>query len=360
MKFIHCSDLHLGSKLNDLSLEQRKRRKEELISTFERLCDYATENEVTAVIIAGDVFDSDKISEKLLLRVLNAIEKNYGVDFLYLAGNHELNALLDNSDRFPKNLKFFTDEWTCFKYGDITVSGVLLTKKNSTLIYDTLKLSPENVNVVTMHGQVAGYKMKEDAHVISLPMLKEKNVDYLALGHYHTFADGEIDYRGRYAYSGCLDGRGFDEIGKKGFVLIEIENKKLSYNFVEFCSRVIHEAKFDVTGENNFAKFKDKLILVLVNNVAQNDIVKVVLTGEKQPEFEIDLESLNYKLNEKFFYAKIVDKTSLLVRLEDYALDKSVRGEFVRILLESDLPKETKDAVLSMGLSALKGELNEN
>ena len=45
-----------------------------------------------------------------------------------------------------------------------------------------------------------------------------------------SYSTGEIDERGKYAYSGCLEGRGFDETGDKGFVLIDVNDKKAEYN----------------------------------------------------------------------------------------------------------------------------------
>ena len=57
MKFIHCADLHIDSKIKTLPSDKSKIRREEIIRTFERLTDYAAENGVTAVIIAGDMFD---------------------------------------------------------------------------------------------------------------------------------------------------------------------------------------------------------------------------------------------------------------------------------------------------------------
>ena len=66
---------------------------------------------------------------------------------------------------------------------------------------------------------------------------------------------------------------------------------------------------------------------------------------------------LAIRLNEIFFFAKVVDKTALKVSLDDYSFDKSVKGEFVRLVAESNLDSETKKRVLTYGLNALKGEM---
>ena len=38
-------------------------------------------------------------------------------------------------------------------------------------------LDPEKVNIVTLHGQVAGYNSNELSEIINIPALKEKNID---------------------------------------------------------------------------------------------------------------------------------------------------------------------------------------
>ena len=356
MKFIHCSDIHLDSKIGELSAEKRKRRKEEILSTFEKLCAYASDNDITAVIIAGDMFDEEKITTKTLGRVLGAINRANKVDFLYLPGNHESNGFLSHREEFPFNLKFFGEEWNTFSYGEVEISGIVLSELNSKTVYDNLQLNENKINLVTMHGAVAGYKTSEDAENISLPLLKNKNVDYLALGHYHSFSSGEIDERGKYAYSGCLDGRGFDETGEKGFVLINVNDKKLDFEFVPFYSRQLHTLEVSVDEEKDFFSLREKVLNAVSGKIQPTSLIKVVLKGERCPEMDTDVEALSYKLNEIFFFAKVYDKTTLKINLEDYKEDKSVRGEFVRLVLNSDLPKDKKDAVLLKGLSSLRGE----
>ena len=64
-----------------------------------------------------------------------------------------------------------------------------------------------------------------------------------------------------------------------------------------------------------------------------------------------------YKLTIYFFFAKVYDKTQLKVNVIDYESDKSVKGEFVRAVCESDLSSEQKNKIIACGLSALKGEI---
>lgn len=358
MKIIHTSDIHLDSRIDTLPTEKAKIRRGEIVRTFELLCEYADKNAVDAVIIAGDAFDTSRVTAKTLGRFFHAIKECKNTEFLYLAGNHDEDTVLSaEADDFPSNFKTFGDEWKTYSFGKVKISGITLDKANSKYVYDGLKLAADDINIVCMHGQVLGYKSDDIAETVSIPLLRGKNVDYLALGHIHSFSANVIDERGKYAYCGCLNGRGFDETGEKGFVLINIEDGKINADFVPFCDRVFHTVEYAVDGASDFYEFCNGVIADLKKTCAAEDLIKVVLKGERTPDFLVDTDALATKLNDSFFFGKVYDRTLLKVSADDYAEDKSVRGEFVRSVLASDLSEEDKTAVITKGLAALKGEL---
>lgn len=356
MKIIHTADLHLDSKIDGLPANKSKIRREEIVCTFERLVDYAERNDVRVIIIAGDMFDTAQVTFKTKERVLLAIKRHPEIDFLYLTGNHDDDNFISTIKDLPNNLKIFGDEWSSFSYGNIVISGAVINSVNINTIYDTLCLSKDNYNIVVMHGQVAGYKSNGSAELISLPRLKEKYIDYLALGHIHTFSQGKIDDRANYAYSGCLDGRGFDELGDKGFILLDISGKVVDASFINFSSRNLYEHEYIVDGKSSWSESKAELIEELIKTYDRKSLIKVVLTGSHDADYYIDKESLALKLNDLFFYAKVYDKTGLKIDLSFYENDKSIRGEFVRSVLDSNLTPEQKNKIILCGLSVLKGE----
>ena len=356
MKFIHCADLHLDSKMENLPSEKSKIRREEVLATFERLCEYAKNNAVTAVIIAGDMFDTARVTIKTRARVLHAINSTPEVDFLYLSGNHDDDNFISGLETLPQNLKVFSDEWQSFDYADVCVSGIKFTPYNESVVYDKLSLDESKVNIVTLHGQIAGYVSDNDAELISLPRLKEKYIDYLALGHIHEYAQGKLDDRGIYAYSGCLEGRGFDETCNKGFVEITVENGKVATEFINFATRTLNVFEYCVDGKIDWAVSRSEILTALRLNIKQSSLVKVVIKGERKPDFNVDVMGLSVSLNDMFFFAKVYDKTTVKVDENDYVHDKSVRGEFVRAVWESSLSPEMKSKVIACGLSVLKGE----
>ena len=118
MKIIHCADLHLDSKMtSNLSKEQAKERKMEILRTYSRMIEYARNNDVKAIIIAGDLFDTRNVSATARNLVKDSITSNPDIDFYYLKGNHDSDNFISSSMKSLKTLSFFLIQWTSYSYG---------------------------------------------------------------------------------------------------------------------------------------------------------------------------------------------------------------------------------------------------
>ena len=358
MKIIHCSDLHLDSKMEtNLDKEKARERKNEILITFERMVNYAKENEVKVIIIAGDLFDKKTITIKAKNTVKNAIISNPEIDFVYLKGNHDEAGFLDEDEELPQNLKTFNSyNWTTYDYDDLTISGIEFGNVENYEIYNSLILEKNKKNIVVMHGQESETDVKDKAEIINLKALKNKNIDYLALGHIHTYKKGKLDNRGVYCYSGCLEGRGFDECGEKGFVLLELKNDKIKTKFIPFSSRTLYEVNVDLTGITENKDIENKIKEEL-KDIPKTSLVKLVLGGEVEIGEQRDIEYLTKKFESDFYYLKIEDKPHFKIDYMKYQNDISLKGEFIRTVIEQkDLTEEEKSKIISTGIKALSGE----
>lgn len=351
MKFIHCSDLHLDSKMEQhLSAAQARERNAECCATFARLVRYAAEQQVTAVLIAGDMFDTERASAQTAGFVLDQIRNTPQVDFLYLRGNHD-ESVFDGMEK-PENFKTFDSSWTYHRYGNVVIAGLELNRENWSSMYDTLSLEKDDTNIVMLHGQEATQPAPEQ---IALPLLRGKGIDYLALGHIHSYRCEKLDLDSLWCYCGCLEGRGFDECGEKGFVLLDIRDGQIVPEFVPFASRTLHEVPVDITGLSAVTEILDA-ITAAGAEIPEKDPVKFVLRGSYTLQTQKDLRFLKKILEGTRYSLKIKDESTLEIRSEDYAHDASLKGEFIRMVLASDRPKEEKDKIILLGIRALSGE----
>lgn len=358
MKIIHTADLHLGSALVQFPKEKARRRGEELLQTFARLADYAKREGVYGVLIAGDLFDSDRTPRYWVRAVFSVVRGAAPVRFFYSTGNHDENpfdageALPENLYRFDKTRGFYTYELP----ENITVSGIDRAVMGERNAYQTLSLSPEKFNIVMMHGDLVNSQYP-DKDAVCLPSLWNRGIDYLALGHIHNPPPADrLDTRGKYRYAGCLEGRGFDESGKKGAWLIEIRDRKLvAETFLRFSERTVYEITVDVSGVRDVLEARDRVIKNTAQ-VQEKDVVKLRLKGRVALEIRRELPRLSAFFQDRFFHCKIEDGTTAEFNADSFKNDASLRGEFVRLLSASPLPDEIKSDALAFGLAALAGE----
>ena len=350
MKIIHCADLHLGSRLTSLPVgDIRDTRKNEILGSFNRLIDYAKKNEIKVILFSGDVFDSDRPAKKDKTFFYNAIKANPEITFLYLKGNHDIEESLEEQ---LDNLLLFTDDWVSYSFDGITFSGIELSPNNKTSLYSSLSLNKDALNIVLMHGDI-NTKGKD---YIDIKKLANKNIDYLALGHIHMYGIFKIDNRGTAIYPGCLDGRGFDEIGEKGFVVLDINDNKIDYSFVSFSSRIVVEKEVDISSATSLYEAKT-IVQSELDDIQNSALVKVVLTGRVNFDVTGIEKDITSFLANKFFYLKVESELRPIVKIDDYQNDLSLKGEFVRNLSSNEeYSEEEKEELLSLGIKLLNGE----
>lgn len=352
MKFIHTSDLHIASALSTrLPSSKVASRKRELLGNLSRMCSRGMELGANAMIIAGDLFDTKKVTRKELDSTLAIIERAANMTFFYLPGNHEKDALTSSGEVLPENLLVFGSDWTYFRMGNITVAGRTTTSKD---MFDTLNLDPLHKNVVVLHGELRD--RSADNGVIGIVDAQNRNIDYLALGHYHTYSAHTIDRRGTAVYCGTPEGRGFDETGDLGFCTVNITSDAVTHLFHPFAQRKLIIKDVDISGAVKTSEV-ERLVNRMIYDIEPENLVRANLTGARELELRLDKKLLEERFSERFYYFEIKDSSKLLTRAEDYMYDKSLRGEFIRLVLgDESLDENEKEKIIHCALSALAGE----
>lgn len=363
MKVIHCADLHLDSRLNSnfACKEKAKERRNELIMNFSDLVSFAKSNDVSHIMIAGDLFDKSDISATARNTVLHEIVSNPEIGFFYLKGNHDADNFLSDLDTLPDNLFLFNDEWTKYtldEEGIICLYATELTKERAGSLQESFVPDPSQINIVMLHGQEANSSVKDKTEIINKNAFRNKGIDYLALGHVHKYIREELDPRCVLCYPGCLEGRGFDETGEHGFVLLDIDvsSHRIKDTFVPFAKRKLYEIEVNVEDLSLPTQMVQSVKSAIESSPAKDtDLIKVVLKGGLSVDVSVDLNFiLNYIVSD-FYFVKIYDETTVKVRYEDYLLDQSLKGEFVRKVSESDLSEEEKARIIRYGLIVIGG-----
>lgn len=338
MIIFHTADNHLNSPLKTrLNEKQAEKLNAELLFAFEEICEEARKEHAEIVIIAGDLFDGKKVNGNVLQRVKRIVENYSSLTFLYVYGNHDYDQTHNLFELFPENF--------------IVMPADKSIKRNNVLFYSYSQNVPvfdrTDFNVVIGHGQtVKSESFNRDE--INLSFLKNKNIDYLALGHIHKFSLDKLDERCYYAYPGCPMGRGFDECGQKGYIKIDTDKK--TFDFIPLPTRRFYIESVDVAPYSS--SYELEKVLKEKLNFEQNSLVRLVLTGVTASKDQTDFSYILEYFKEKFFYFELIDetKTDYEKLLTD---DKtSLKNEFIRLVSSSCEPYEKE--IIETGLKYLK------
>lgn len=369
LKFAHIADLHLDAPLTHISYEASRILREKMRGQLLQFRDFLIDNNVQLVLISGDLFDAQYISKATLKALTSLFEGAKETEFYITAGNHDYlsSASPYVRNEFPENVHIFDGEKLSCIHNDklnVNIWGISATRQYSNeQILENFKVQDENViNLMTLHSLVTGDNGSEYMPVTA-NQIENSGLDYLALGHVHSFTGVKKLNKTNYCYSSCFCGHGFDEIGEKGFVLVEIEKTgtetRLDTKFISNAPTQFIVQNIDVSNCNDNKEIAEN-VEKQVAALPQNIFLKVVLKGEIDPYLSIVPQIIQEKLS-KFIFAKIYDETSVFHNAYELASVSGVVGMFAkRMLVKSEnISEEEKNVIntaLKLGLLALNGE----
>ena len=269
-KFLHAADIHLDSPLRGLSRYEGVPAEEVRLATraaLTNLVDAAIEEQVAFVIIAGDIYDGDWPDFGTGLFFCAAMGRlvGAGIGVFLLYGNHDAESVLTKKLPLPVGVQVFGTRQ----------AGTLLHEPTATALHgwsyrerdtrDNLAAGyparvPNHLNIGVLHTALDGGRPPHAAYAPCTPQqLAAKEYDYWALGHVHEFE--VISTTPHIVFPGNLQGRNIRECGRKGAVLVTVEDGEI----VGAPRPVVLDAvrwarvEVDVTDAENEAGIHDRL-----------------------------------------------------------------------------------------------------
>lgn len=196
--FLHCADLHLGSPMRGLGRMPRavrERMRDAPVEAFQRIVAAAIDHEVSAVIIAGDLFDSSDGNLRAQVQLRDELQRldAAGIATLVAAGNHDPLGSLAAKVSLPSSVHFFgTDvELYVLRDGDTELAhvyGVSYAKSATyrNLAADFPRRPAGGFNIAVLHTNVGDRPGFARYAPCRLDDLVSSAFDYWALGHVHT------------------------------------------------------------------------------------------------------------------------------------------------------------------------------
>ena len=407
VRLIHTADLHLDTTFSSrFSKEEAEERRQGLLLAWNKLLEYGAEKRVQAVLIAGDLFDSPVVSRSTMDIFLSSIRKNPEISFFYLRGNHDTKNTFRFQENLPKNLFLFSHEGKKYRLNEkLVLAGQEFygrgEQEEENYFFDSEEeeeqaleegmnripaeeepaqgiwnFKEEDCNLLMLHGMLRESSVSKETSEekaasertseavqtedgISLRALSKYPIHYLALGHIHKREEGRFGAL-RYLYPGCLQGRGFDEEGEKGFYYLEIneQNKEIRTEFVPLKDGEFRIIEVLLSEEDGSLEALEKITeRIREEKAGEKDSLRIILKGEKSPEGERNLRYLEKQLSENHAYVEIKEECRLKLHKEDFIHEKSLKGEFLRMVSDSEsLSEEEKEKIILLGIGLLQGE----
>jgi len=230
-RFLHTADWQIGRQFASFDPEHAPILAEARIAVVERLAALALEQRVDAVLVAGDVFDAQTVSERTLRRLFNALAA-YSGPWLLIPGNHDAalaESVWTRAQRLgavPAHVHLLlAPEPRLFEAQGFAVLPAPLAQRHTyndlTAWFDEADTPAGLLRIGLAHGSVQGL-LSEDidsANPIAPERAASARLDYLALGDWHGCK--RIDARTWYA--GTPEPDRFKDNGSGQALLVEID-----------------------------------------------------------------------------------------------------------------------------------------
>lgn len=317
IRILHVADVHLDAPLGAFG-ELAARRRVQVRQAFARLPEAAEREEVSAVLVAGDLFDGPRPGEEARAVARETVRRlvEAGRAVVLVPGNHDAITLYGSpwEGLLPEGAHLFREPdfgpplTLATPGGPLHVYGFAYDPARQPDPLSTFRRGGgEGAHVVLLHGSVPGAPHWEGGRTLRVPpdRLAALDADYVALGDHHRFRPAE-EFDGLPAcYPGSFAAVDFTETGPRGFVVAELRpGAAPSARLVESgVPPVAALGTVDVSGCADDVEAADRV----AERVPAGSLPSVTLEGET--DFPLDPERVEAHLAARFEAARVEDQT---------------------------------------------------
>jgi len=240
-RLLHMADVHLGARHDDMgpvAAEQRERQ----FSAFKRAIGLAISEKVDAVLICGDLFDSNGQPRRSVERAATELGKAVArqIPVVIIPGTHDsydagsiyrIFDLAEMSGASPDSdlLTVLTDSRPLVEFEHIGLSVVARVFPTKRAPHSPLVGLADGASAKWKVGMVHGSfavpgRFDQDEVSFTDAEVGASGLDYLALGHWHSFREGRSNGVA-WAYSGAPDLVALDQDGAGQVLLVSLDER---------------------------------------------------------------------------------------------------------------------------------------
>ena len=365
IKILQAGDLHFDTPFKDLNKNIALISKEELLEVFSKIIDMSMENSVDILLLTGDIFDNLTVNKKTLIFIKNQLERISNIKVFISPGNHDPynEKSFYKMINWPENVYIFKGNLESIVIEDLktVVFGAAFNEHHvrKSMIKD-ITVKRDYINIMTIHGDISNTDEGNDYNPITLKDIGSSGLDYIAIGHKHNFSGILRENNTYYAYAGCPQGRGFDELDDKGIIIGEIAKGAVDLRFQRTSKRNYYVKEIDISNSVSYEEVRIKIISSINEEDRKNNLYKIILKGEIESYINLKEEVILDKIKDDFYFVKVIDKTEVKLDFDKISKDYSIKGVYAKKLLEKmeeeDCNKEVLKMALKLGIQCLSYE----
>ena len=278
--FVHCADIHLGSRFWGVRQSDTKLGDRLYKSTFEsfsRIVNIAKEK-ADFMVISGDIYD--ELVETPRTRAFFASEmERLGKDCFIVTGNHDSIHGWSDSIPYPPNVHQFDKEPETFIVNirgmEVEITGVSYSGNHTNEnLASKLKGKQGVFTIGVVHCSLSSMGAGDGYAPCSEEDLKGRGIDYWALGHIHKKAIIS-DFNPAIVYPGNIQGRDVNESDDRGCMLVKVTGNHPEIEFIPTQGIKWVNLTVDITGITTISQ----LIEPLKGKIPGNSIVSLEIVG---------------------------------------------------------------------------------
>ncbi len=325
LRLLHTADVHLGARHADLG-EQAAAQRERQFAAFRATVDLALAEKVDAVLVAGDLFDSNTQPRRSVERVAAELRRlaDAAIRTVIIPGTHDvydgasvyraydlaaLAGLPPDTDR----LVVLTPDRPDVVLGplDLAVHGrVFATKRAPRSPLAGLDVAGDDRatwHVGMVHGSllIPG-KTEHDEVVFTAEEVAASHLDYLALGHWHSTQRGQAGTT-LWAYSGAPEPVAVDQ-DRAGNVLLVTLVERDGGRHVDVEERRVGRTRFERVEVDAAEVGSQPALVERLAALADPDLVlEARLIGVRPDDLDIAGDEVERELADRFFRVRVRD-----------------------------------------------------
>ncbi len=323
---LHLADIHLGARhadMGDAAVRQRERQ----LAAFGTAIGLGLEHKVDAALICGDLFDSNAQPRRSVERAVSELKRltDAGIRVVIIPGTHDVfdSRSIYRAFDLPRMaglsrgsdlLTVLTPEHSelVIKDLDMVVYGrVFATKRAPRSPLDGFSAKADDRaswKVGMIHGSrhIPG-KVENDDVMFSDAEVAASGLDYLALGHWHSFATGRIGET-TWAYAGAPEPVAVDQDGAGNVCLVRLEDGIGGTSSVRVQKLQVGQTVFRAESVDTADVESQESLVARLAELADGDLIlHVSLDGIAPDSLELDCDEMERSLAPSFLHVRVRD-----------------------------------------------------